>query len=349
MNKRFSQLLVCLLGFVLLGLGYILLLAFSNNDKLTRFLDRIDYQSARSTSTQYYHRRNFIDAEDRTILEDLSSLSNPPAAVYLIGSSNVKYATRLWNWPEKYGSLTHNYGLGSSNHRYHNQLIHYLVNDAKGAGQPGQKALFILGLSYHFTGTIYEPDGYFPALWRRHGLFNYNLHSGLHKTSQGGVEVIAARQRVSGFVGRLLSDSSSFAIDEAGFGPLTRVQDPKNYNEDWAAQMGPFWQNKMTQDLVELRAAIQYLQSVGASIITIKLPQASWEKQAPYSQTYFQLTDKITSDLHVPVLDWSNTLPDDAFGDANHPNTQGTEILDAKLFPIAKGFLDTGALPSPSR
>ena len=110
------QLLVtgAVLAFLALSTGVLDLMAHSG--RLAHLLMRLDQQANRKDKNRYSYERLFPDFEDRLINEELRSADYSRGGVYLIGTSTLKWATRMWELPADQQRVAFNYGIGATDH-----------------------------------------------------------------------------------------------------------------------------------------------------------------------------------------------------------------------------------------
>ena len=88
-TARFWQPLVCLSLLASIGLSALVLEAAVHSEPLGVWMDR-NWAIASNTPNMY--NRQFLDTEDRVVLEDVANLDPTAGGVYFFGSSSMKWA-----------------------------------------------------------------------------------------------------------------------------------------------------------------------------------------------------------------------------------------------------------------
>lgn len=318
----------------------------THSQSLAQWVMRTDQRINRQDRGRYSYENYFIDFEDRLINQELPSADYSKGGVYLIGTSNLKWSTRLWELPENQRALIHNYGMGSFNHGYQFQFLRYLVDYRGLLAAGGEKNLVIFGVSYHCTGTVCDPGGFFPNLWTRHGLFTYSQQEGITPlpVDPRWRYVHFERVRIAGCLKKLLST----LVHQMGWHSALRIHNPALYNHERQEWMGPDWQEKMNSQVKEFGAMADYLLARHVRVAVVFMPQGSWESNLPFEGAYENMVTDVCRGKAIPVIRWPKLLDDDDFADSNHANLYGMDKLQPAFLEIALPFLHaTGALPSP--
>src|SRR5262245_26284065 len=141
----------------------------ARNRSLEKLLMAKSSSLAERNVTLFSNTGNFIDFEDRVVLDELPTVDYSRGGVYFFGTSNMKWAFTTWDLPAEQKPFIGNYGIGASSHSTHLTLIRYLI-EQRGFLTAGKQNLVILGVSFHL-GRPDSPDGFFASLLRRHGLY----------------------------------------------------------------------------------------------------------------------------------------------------------------------------------
>ena len=319
----------------------------AHSESINRLLIRLDQDVNRVDRKRFSYEHYFPDFEDRLINEELPAADYSSGGVYLIGTSNLKWATRFWELPEDQRRLIHNYGIGGSDHVQHFQLIRHLVEDDGLLAAGGSKTLIVLGASYHATGDgVNDVNRFFPSLWERHGQYSYDVAKGItpKKTNPWLGYVHFERIRMAGF----LRSVTYTAARQLGYHTAVRRHEPAVYRADRTEWLGPRWQENMHRQVRAFEEMASYLRARDVRLVVVFLPIGSWDHDLPFARAYMEQMREASEKNSVQVLDWSEALTDDDFADSNHPNLYGVDKLQPRFLDIALPFLrSTGALPPP--
>ena len=228
---------------VVLSFTAVALDALARSEGVANWLVAADQRVNRINKNRYSYERYFIDFEDRLINEELREADYSAGGVYLIGTSNLKWATRFWELPARQRSLIHNYGMGSFNHAFQFQFIRYLVEHEGLLKAGGDKTFVVFGVTYHAAGTVYDPQGFFPNLWGRHGLYEYDRVAGItpRPATELWRQIHFKRVRIAGCLENI---ASTFA-HLLGYHLEERRHDHDRYNTERKDWMGPSWKEKI--------------------------------------------------------------------------------------------------------
>jgi hypothetical protein len=335
-----------LLAFLIATVAALDLLA--HNQALAGLLMRLDQQVNRIDKQRYSYEHYFPDFEDRLVYEELPSANYSKGGVYLIGTSNLKWATRFWDLPQEQRSLIHNYGIGASDHLQQFQLIRHLVEHENVLAAGGDKNMVILGTSYHSTGDgSHDPNRFFASIWRRHGLYEYQASTGIAPVATSSIwpAVEIERVRIAGCVKSILYS----AARQLGYHARVRMHDTDAYNRERTEWIGGNWKETMRDQVSQFEAMTDYLQRRGVRLVVVFLPLGTWEDKLPFERAYIESMTEVCRKKSVPTMDWSKLLDDEDFADSNHPNLYGVDKMQPKFLEIAIPFLrSSGALGDPS-
>ncbi len=328
---------ISLLGF--LAITTLALALLAHNDALFKWVADSRQEIDRNRKSRYSHEHYFVDFEDRLINEELPAADYSRGGVYLMGTSNLKWATRLWELPEDRRALIHNYGIGATSHLFQFHFLRYLVEQRGLLAAGGHKNLVIFGLSYHSVGPDYDPKEFFPRLWARHGFFRYDADRGIEELEANPVRrmIRIERVRITGFVKSTLS----IAAYRIGYGSKVRIHNPKEYVRHRSAGAGEKWQIRMDAQIAHFEDMVDYLRSRDAKVAVVFLPHGSWEAQMPFARAYNDAVHRICHRRAIPTLDWSAVLNDDDFADSNHLAPSGVDKMQPRFVEIAESFLHT--------
>jgi len=312
----------------------------AHSESISRLLVRLDEEVNRVDRKRFSYEHYFSDFEDRLINEELPAADYSRGGVYLIGTSNLKWATALWELPEEQRRLVHNYGIGGSDHVQHFQLIRHLVEHEGFLAAGGSKTLIILGASYHATGDgINDVNGFFPSIWERHGEYSYTVEQGITPIATNPLRryVHFERIRMAGF----LRSVTYTAARQLGYHTAVRRHEPAAYKADRTEWLGPRWQENMQRQVQAFEEMARYLRARDVRLVVAFLPIGSWDRDLPFARTYMDQMREACERNSVRVLDWSDALTDDDFADSNHPNLYGVDKLQPLFMDVALPFLHT--------
>lgn len=286
---------------------------------------------AAQNDTLFSYTGNFVDFEERVLLDEIPKADYSTWGTYFFGTSDMKWGFATWDLALSEREHLGNYGIGASNHRDQLEFIRYLIN-YQGFLQAGAHDLVVLGVSYHLAHKDGPAGGYWAALLRRRGLFELTKGE-VKPTEMNPIEywLRVEQARSSGLVwnlGRLLKGwvRAQFGIDHR------IVHDASQYQASWRAFMGEHWQENIDEAMDSLRQTISLVRSRGARIEIVFLPQGSWMSSLPFGARYDGRVLAVCSAENVPALDLSHSLPDEDFVDSNHLTVQGQERFRKILF-----------------
>ena len=141
----------------------------ARNRGLEKSLMSLSSEFAKKTNTVFSNTGNFIDFEDRVLLDEIPQADYSRGGVYFFGTSTMKWAFTTWDLPAEQKRFIGNYGIGASSHTDQLRLIQYLI-EQRGFLTAGERDLVILGVTFRL-GRRDPPTGYFASLLRRHGLY----------------------------------------------------------------------------------------------------------------------------------------------------------------------------------
>jgi len=307
-------------------------------------LIHLDQEVNRIDKKRYSYEHYYSDFEDRLINEELPSADYSRGGVYLIGTSNLKWATRFWELPDDQRSMIHNYGIGATDHSQQFQFLRHLVEHDGLLRAGGSKTMVILGTSYHATGDgTNDVNQFFASVWQRHGLYSYSTDRGITPIAGSNWQrrLHFERLRLAGFVRSTIYST----VRQLGYHAGVRSHDSNDYKRERSEWLGARWQENMRVQVRQFEAMVDYLQARGVHVVVVLLPVGSWDHDLPFATAYTALMTEACEKKHVPILDWSSLLNDDDFADSNHPNLYGVDKLNPRFLDIAVPFLQsTGAL-----
>ena len=338
LTARVWQPIVCLSLLASIGLSALAMEAAVHSEPLGIWMDR-KWSELNETSNSY--QRQYLDTEDRVVLEEVAGLDPSAGGVYFFGASNMKWAMCVPDLPPEERKLVHDFGAGEGSPYFHRQFTEYLVRDKNILRAGPEKTLIVYGTSFLNAKPANDsPNTVFSNMWRRYGLYGYDYHQGIEPFSRGTAWDVYAleKARCSSFVQGLIERAGRMAVPKALRRRKTE-KDPAVYAADYKSRMGSQWEEGIRQHRHELQQWLDYLRKEKIDFKIVLLPLASWHKPLPYPPKYRAMLEEFCATNHVPLIDYSNLLSDDDFNDHIHVNSQGLPKIDAALMDVARKFL----------
>ena len=140
----------------------------------------MDRQFARSNDTANFYTRQYLDVEDRVLLDELPRLDCSDGGVYYFGASNMKWATRIPDLPQAEQRRIHNFAAGEAQPPYPLQFLQYLIDYHHLLEAGPEKTLVVYGTSFLSARALPDPKlAFFGNLWQRYGLYTYQPDKGI--------------------------------------------------------------------------------------------------------------------------------------------------------------------------
>lgn len=312
------------------SLFFFLLLAvslFTATDLAARSKNLVRWEMQRSSDLSarngklFSNTGNFIDYEERILLDEIPATDPSVGGVYFFGTSNMKWAFTTWDLPPRLQARLHNYGMGASTHETALRLIRYLTD--KGALNARTKTEVVIGVSFHL-GATETPTSYFPALVRRQGLYKITADDRLVDAQVSAAERSwrIEKARSGGLVRNLFRLLNNALLARFNLSHQPK-HDPATYQEQWRSYMGPDWRRNINREIGYLHDTITLLHSKNIPVKVIFLPQATWMDSLPFPPFYAARVRAICNETSTPVVDWSKALPNEDFVDSNHLTVAG--------------------------
>ena len=350
-TARLWQPLVCLGLLSSIGLSILAIEAAVHGEAFGAWMDR-EWAKANDTSNEY--RRQYLDTEDRVVLQDMADLDTTRGGVQFFGASNMKWSMRVLDLPSNERKLVHNFGAGEGSPYFNQQFTEFLV-EHKNLLQAGpEKTMIVYGTGFiNAKPSAESPSTFFPNLWRRYGLYRYDYQTGIEPISHGSWldAYFLEKARCSSFIQGVIDKAGRMAVPKF----LRRRKTEKDaaaFAADYRRRMGPDWERNIDLHRQELQAWFDYVKREKMNFAVVLLPLASWHKQLPYPPKYRAMIEEFCKQnrnadgREVPLYDLSTIAADDDFLDHIHMNTQGLPKTDAALMDIARRFLEkTGVWP----
>jgi len=344
-TARIWQPLVCLSLLASIGLSVLALEAAVHCQSLGTWMDR-KWAEVNEAGNEY--KRQYLDTEDRVVLQEIAELDPSAGGVYFFGASNMKWAMCAPDLPPEQRKLVHNLGVGEGSPYYHRQFTEFLVDHKRILRAGPEKTLIVFGTSFiNAKPASDSPTTVFSNMWRRYGLYHYDYRQGIEPVMLGAAWDAYAleKARCSSFVQGLIDRAGRMAVPKA----LRRRNTEKNaavYAAAYKSRMGPEWEEGIRQHRRELQQWLEYVRTEKMDFQVVLLPLASWHKSLPYPPKYQAMIEEFCKTNHVQLIDKSDLLTDDDFLDHIHVNPQGLPKIDAALMEVAQKFLRAkGAWP----
>ena len=307
----------------------------ARNRGLENLLTALSREFSEKTGTIFLNAGNFIDFEDRVLLDEIPQADYSGGGVYFFGSSNMKWAFTTWDLPVEEKRLIGNYGIGAASHTDQLRLIQHLINQ-RGFLAAGKRDLVILGVTFQ-VGRQDSSTGYFASLFRRHGLYTITPDGQIDPVPMSAVErwLRIEKARSGGFIWNLGRVIKGWVTTLAGSRrPQPRgIASPDNY---LGFMGGAQWQQNMDAELERLRETIDLLRSHQVQVKVMLLPEATWDNELPYKPLYETKIRALSQATSTPLIDLSHAMPDTAFADSSHLTVDGqTKFRDLIMREIS--------------
>ena len=311
----------------------------ARNRGLERWLMAKSTVLAKKNDTLFSNTGNFVDFEDRVLLDEIPHADYSRGGVYFFGSSNMKWAFTTWDLPAEQIRFIGNYGMGAASHSIQLRLIRYLI-DQRGFLTAGKKDLVILGVSFHLAHIDDPSTGYFVSLLRRHGLYSITPDGRITPVPMSVVEhwLRIEKARSGGFIWNIGRLAKSWLEAHSGLSPRRRpgLSDSPDALRGF---MGAQWQQNMDAEVERLRETIFLLRSHNAQVKVMLLPQGTWMNELPFKPRYEGLIRALCQSTSTPLIDFSRAIPDDDFVDSSHLTVEGQEKFRGLIMGEIMGHL----------
>ena len=186
------------------------------------------------------------------------------------------------------------------------------------------KTLIVYGANFLNAKPASDtPATVFTNMWRRYGLYRYDIHQGIEPVRRGVVWDAYAleKARSTSFVQGLLFNAERMALPEA-FRRQYTERNAAALAAYYKIRMGPEWEAGIRQHRQELQDWLDSVRKQGMEFQIAALPLASWHKPLPYTSQYRAMLEEFCATNHVPLIDCSNVAEDDDFADHIHVNAR---------------------------
>ena len=275
---------------------------------------------------------NFIDFEERVLLDEIPHADYSRGGVYFFGTSNMKWAFTTRDLPAEQKRLIGNYGIGASSHSTSLRLIRYLIKWHSFLNA-GDRDLVIIGASFHLA-VEEQPNNYFSSLLQRRGLYTISADNEITPTPMSSLEreLRIEKARSGGFIWNLGRLAKNWMKALRGPSPPP-PHNPEQYSRAWREYMGPNWQQNMNVETERLQETINLVRSHHGQIKVMLLPQGTWMDALPFKGQYEAQVRAICQATSTPLIDLSRALPDEDFVDSNHLTVRGQEKFRDLIMP----------------
>jgi hypothetical protein len=315
---------------------------------LERWLTARSSEIAERTNKIFSYTGNFIDFEDRVLLDEIPRTDYSSGGVFFFGTSNMKWAFPTWDLPSAERRFIGNYGIGASNHSTQLQLIRYLISH-RGFLSAGDRDLVVFGVSFHLGVGDAVGAGFFDALLRRHGLFTISSDRIITPARMSALErrLLVEKARSGGFmwnIGRVAKGGLELMAGRSARNSHAAAR----YQQAWRQYMGPDWQREMDDQVEQFKTTISLVRSHGARVKVIFLPQGTWMDGLPFKSYYESKIRSLCVATSTPLIDLSRSIPDDDFIESNHLSVKGQEKFRRLILPLIDEQLQRHAVPVTS-
>jgi hypothetical protein len=285
------------------------------------------YNIAKKTDRLFSYNGNFIDFEERILLDEIPKANYSLGGVFFFGTSNMKWAFQTWDLPADERRLVGNYGIGASNHTIQLRLIQYLIEQRKFLAA-GERTLVIFGVSAHLGHVDSLGDSFFDSVLRRQGLFTITPGGQIKPAQISSLErwLLVEKARSGGLFWNVGSLLKGWAEILEG-----RIHYPSRDLARYREFMGPDWQQNIDSQLEEFKKTILLVQSHRAEVKVMLLPQGSWMSELPFQSYYEAKVRALCEATSTPLIDLSGSIPDEDFVDTNHLTIRGQEKFRALI------------------
>lgn len=283
-------------------------------DHVARELER-----EQATNGLYLYDAGYADDADYVLLAQLPFADFSRGGVLFLGDSKANAAIRTWELPPEERALIHNFSIGDLRYLELRQYLEMLVEEFGLLEAGGGRTTVFLSLSRQMTRPLdYAKGGYVRHAFRRHGLYDYDAHADIHRIPSSPFELWLRSMR---------NDAQRFLAIAFHMRPSrVKLLAPNEQTPEFNS-MGSDWRAAMDREVMELAAALDYLQARGAHVRVIFRPTGTWEAELPYEAAHRALVMPILEARGIPILDQSDALTDSEFMDSTHPSHQARRRL----------------------
>jgi len=287
------------------------------------------------------NRGNFIEFEDRLLVDEIPNADHSHGGVYFFGASDLKWALETWMLPREVRPLVGNYGVGALSHVFELQFLRFLIEDEHLLSAGRDKTEIILGVSWS-NAVSWKPEAYFGPLWSRHGLYTYSPENGIHEASLSPFQrrLRTERARCSGFVGGNFNRLARAIMTSLGL-PLEaadQIKDPAQVSA-WVRTNTHLPKASVETQVRAFDDLLAYLQAQGVGVTVVFLPHRRAFDELPLVGVYHDEVTRICRARSIETVDLTHLLSEDEFWDMGHPNYRGLQKTNAALMDVAAPYL----------
>jgi hypothetical protein len=308
----------------------------ARNRNLEQWLMTRSRELAKTNHVLFSNDGNFIDFEERLLLDELPRADYSRGGVYFFGASNMKWAFTTLDLPAKQRQLIGIYGIGASSHATELRLIRYLI-EHRGFLRTGERNLVIIGATFQLGR---KESRYFSSLLRRRGLLTLAADDTMVPVPMNVITrwLTIEKARSGGFIWNLGRLAKNLAKAYAGrSGPPQH--NPARYRQGWREYMGSNWRQELDPEMEHLRQTISLVRSQGAKIAIMLLPQATWIEELPFQHQYEEQLRALCEETSTPLIDFSQAIRDEDFVDSSHLTVKGQEDFRQLVLKEISGHL----------
>ena len=305
----------------------------ARNRALERWLTATMSELVEGNGKVFSYTGNFIDFEDRVMLEEVPQTDYSKGGVYFFGTSDMKLAFQTWDLPENERRLVHNYGIGAADHSMQLRFIEYLTTYHKFL-TAGDRDLVVFGAALQNAVGDADLRRYFLEELGRWGLFTIAKDGVIAPASIGRIArwVQIEKARSTGFIWNLGRLARDWSLTKSGRGQ-SRPRDPNSYHLFWAEIAGPQWRRSIDTQLESLKEAIELVRSRHADVMVMLLPQATWMDGLLFKSLYDAEVRTLCQRTSTPLTDFSRAIPNEEFVDSSHWGAEGQQQFRDLIIP----------------
>lgn len=305
----------------------------AQNRSLERWLTATTSELVEGNGKVFSYTGNFIDFEDRVMLDEVPRTDYSKGGVYFFGTSDMKLAFQTWDLPTNERRLVHNYGIGASDHSIQLRFIKYLATYYRFL-TAGDRDLVVFGAAFQNAIGDASLRYYFREELGRWGLFTITKDGVIAPASISRIAqwVQIQKARSTGFIWNLGRFVHEWTLTKFGQG-RSPPRDPHSYEQFWWEIAGPQWWPDMDTQLESLKEAIELVRSRHAEVMVMLLPQASWTDGLLFISLYDAEVRALCQRTSTPLTDFSRAIPDTEFRDSSHWGAKGQQQFRDLIMP----------------
>ncbi len=260
-----------------------------------------------------FYSGGYIDDGDFVLLSELPNADFSRGGVVFVAASEMRTTIMPWRLPPEERARIHNFALGDMRHREVRHFVRLLVEEKGLLRAGGGRTTVILGLSHLMARekNLDAPlDRYTQQLFERHGLYTYDWDKGVHGADIGALErsLRLGRDAANRFLRALIERPSR----------VRPIEDREWRINHTNTIMGESWRERMPQEIEDLAATIDYLRAHNVRVVALYPPIGSWQAEMPYEAAYRAMVLPMLEAHGAELVDFSDYLDDDEFGDDVH-------------------------------